>query len=106
MDRERRGREEGVWLVGRACRRCRTTTERSIEMNDGVSSSVVVGLLHCPIHTSMLALGTPVLDESMEMRMYLPTCTLPRRQGDDDAPPELSSEVVKHGRYITSRESD
>lgn len=90
--------------MGRACRRCRTTTERSIEMNDGVSSSVVVGLLHCPIHTSMLALGTPVLDESMEMRMYLPT--LPRRQGDDDAPPELSSEVVKHGRYITSRESD
>lgn len=52
----------------------------------------------------MLAFGTPVLDESMEMRMYLPT--LPRRQGDDDAPPELSSEVVKHGRYITSRESD
>lgn len=90
--------------MGRACRRCRTTTERSIEMNDGVSSSVVVGLLHCPIHTSMLAFGTPVLDESMEMRMYLPT--LPGRQDDDDAPPELSSEVVKHGRYITSRESD
>lgn len=63
--------------MGRACRRCRsrTTTERSIEMNDGVSSSVVVGLLHCPNHTSMLAFGTPVLDESMEMRMlgtYLP----------------------------------
>lgn len=90
--------------MGRACRRCRTTTERSIEMNDGVSSSVVVGLLHCPIHTSMLAFGTPVLDESMEMRMYPPT--LPRRQDDVDAPPELSSEVVKHGRYITSRESD
>lgn len=73
-------------------------------MNDGVSSSVVVGLLHCLNHTSMLAFGTPVLDESMEMRMYLPT--FPRRQGDDDAPPELSSEVVKHGGYITSRESD
>lgn len=77
-------------------------------MNDGVSSSVVVGLLHCPNHTSMLAFGTPVLDESMEMRMlgaYI-VPTLPRRQGDDDAPPELSSEVVKHGKYITSRESD
>lgn len=44
-------------------------------MNDGVSSSVVVGLLHCLNHTSMLAFGTPVLDESMEMPMlgtYLP----------------------------------
>lgn len=54
----------------------------------------------------MLAFGTPVLDESMEMRMYLPILPTCRRQDDDDAPPELSSEVVKHGRYITSRESD